>query len=442
MDDNKLDKAEENVNVKGRVFDGRAGFKWEAVEGEKDGAQLLELMKTELEAKTSSLTAPEKTPEPEPKPEVAPEPVHEKEVKPEKEAKPVKPPKPKREKKPKPPKAPKPKREKKPIRALFVALILIAIAYFAYEYVAGIKVTVSYATFDGTTEIGYRTKASNTGDLFDELCKTKNLKGGEINISPDDVLMQGSKTKLKRYMVIDIRQSKEGLASVKGEDETIRMFPGNVKEILDHNGIKYDDDDEIIPSLSRAAKSDTRIEVNEVHYTEEEKTEKVKADDKLVLDPTLASGDSEYIEGKDGEGVYVYKTKYINDKEDSVEKTMKEWVEKSEDNVLRLGTSATGNKGEYSSDKSLDIDVSAYTAEAGTRGSTGKLLHIGSCAVDPEVIAPGSELWIEGYGYAYANDTVNESDKSDIKVFVSSNKQLEAWENTECRVYVLRSVKE
>lgn len=512
MEDNKLDKSEESVKVNGRVFDGRAGFTWEAVGGEKDGSQLLELMGLEKEAKSSSPTASEKeakpeskkeakpesapkqepkpapqpisAPRPEPKPVIspspepvkAPKPEIEKETKaeitpkPEKEhrlwgakkAKPEKAPKPKREKKPKPEKAPKPKREKKPkppkppkapkpkaegenksrlkiIRTVVAALVLIVIACAVYEFVAGTKVTVSYATFDGTTEIGYRTKAENAGALFKELSKAENLKGKDIKVSSEDILMQDTGTKVKRGMVIDIRHPEDGPAYIKGEKKTIHMFPGDVKEILDHNGIKYDDDDEITPSLSRAVKGDTRIKVDEVHYKEEEKTEEVEAEDTLVLDPTLASGDTDYIEGNDGEGVFIYKTKYINGEKDSVERTMKEWVEKSQNNVLRLGTSATGNKGEYSSDESLDTDVSAYTAEAGTRGSTGKLLHIGSCAVDPEEIPLGSELWIEGYGYAYANDTVDETDKTDIKVFVGSKKQLDAWENTECKVYILKS---
>ena len=54
------------------------------------------------------------------------------------------------------------------------------------------------------------------------------------------------------------------------------------------------------------------------------------------------------------------------------------------------------------------MEATAYTAEDGGGDgytATGQYLQRGMVAVDPDVIPLGSQLYIEGYGYAVAADT-------------------------------------
>ena len=54
------------------------------------------------------------------------------------------------------------------------------------------------------------------------------------------------------------------------------------------------------------------------------------------------------------------------------------------------------------------MEATAYTGdEPGCTGytATGRRLERGMVAVDPDVIPLGSQLYIEGYGYATAEDT-------------------------------------
>ena len=56
----------------------------------------------------------------------------------------------------------------------------------------------------------------------------------------------------------------------------------------------------------------------------------------------------------------------------------------------------------------LVMEATAYTAEDGGGDgytATGQYLQRGMVAVDPDVIPLGSQLYIEGYGYAVAADT-------------------------------------
>ena len=56
----------------------------------------------------------------------------------------------------------------------------------------------------------------------------------------------------------------------------------------------------------------------------------------------------------------------------------------------------------------LVMEATAYTAaDGGGDGytATGQYLQRGMVAVDPDVIPLGSQLYIEGYGYAVAADT-------------------------------------
>ena len=168
-----------------------------------------------------------------------------------------------------------------------------------------------------------------------------------------------------------------------------------------------------------------------------EKTEKVEAVDKVILDPSMTSGVQEVEEGNDGEGVFTYTTKYVNGKKKGTEREVKEWITEPHDNVLRLGTSATGNSGEYVVTKTFTANTTAYTAGSGARGALGQSVHVGTCAVDPGFVSLRSELWVEGYGYAYANDTGGAVKGNVVDLYMGSRGQCISWGRRNVTAYVI-----
>ncbi|HJE81884.1 MULTISPECIES: peptidoglycan-binding protein [Megasphaera] len=72
------------------------------------------------------------------------------------------------------------------------------------------------------------------------------------------------------------------------------------------------------------------------------------------------------------------------------------------------GREAPAEEGVGSYQRRIVMDASAYTADdPGNSGftATGLRLRRGMVSVDPDVIPLGSQLYIEGYGYATAEDT-------------------------------------
>ena len=322
------------------------------------------------------------------------------------------------------------------------ALLVLFCAYQAWDYLVPKTVHIDYRTFEGLQHIDCTTTARTAGGVMDELAEEGDsnifsLNGNEFSFSEADVLDMNADTPVTDGMTIGIRHATETSAKIAGKRQTLRLVPGTIEENLKFNGIAYDDDDEISPHLEDKAAPDTRITVDEVHYAVEEKTEKVEAVDKVILDPSLTSGVQETSEGNDGEGIFTYRTKYVNGKETGTEREVKEWITEPHDNVLRLGTSATGNSGEYTVARTFTANTTAYTARPGAGGALGLGVHLGTCAVDPGFVSLRSELWIEDYGYAFANDTGSAVKGNVVDLYMNSTGQCISWGRRNKTAYVL-----
>ena len=81
--------------------------------------------------------------------------------------------------------------------------------------------------------------------------------------------------------------------------------------------------------------------------------------------------------------------------------------------------------------------VTAYSYCDTGRGASGGECHLGTCAVDPSVIPLGTELYIEGYGYAIANDTGGAIIGNTVDVWLSTAEDCRNWGVRNVRVYIL-----
>ena len=332
-------------------------------------------------------------------------------------------------------------KHRRTLTAAAVLLVLFA-AYQAWDYLVPKTVHIDYLTFEGMQHIDYSTTARTAGEVMNELAEEGDrnifsLNGNEFSFSEADLLETGEDVPVKNDLTVGIRHATESSAKIGGKKQQFWLVPGTVEENLELNDIAYDDDDEIKPAPDRKVSEDTGITVNEVHYDVEEKKEKVEAVDKVILDPSLTSGVQETSEGNDGEGIFTYTTRYVNGKNKGTEREVKEWITEPHDNLLRLGTSATGNKGEYVVTRTFTANTTAYTARPGAGGALGMGVHLGTCAVDPGFVALRSELWIEGYGYAYANDTGGAVKGNVVDLYMNSKGQCISWGRRNMTAYVI-----
>jgi len=330
-------------------------------------------------------------------------------------------------------------------RRVFTAAVML-MAFFAlyqaWDYLVPKTVYIDYLTFEGVEHVEYATTARTAGAVMEELtaggdAAALNEDGSEVRFSGHDILETTAEIPVSSGMTVNVRRATESTAKIAGENRTLWLVPGTVEENLAFNGISYDEDDEIKPAPDKTVSAETKITVDEVHYVVEEKTETVEAIDRVILDPSLTSGVQETTEGNDGEGVFTYTTRYVNGEDMGTEREVKEWITEPHDNILRLGTSATGNSGEYIVVRTFIANTTAYTARPGAGGALGLGVHVGTCAVDPNFVSLRSELWIEGYGYAFANDTGGAVKGNVVDLFMNSTAQCIRWGRRNMTAYVI-----
>ena len=85
----------------------------------------------------------------------------------------------------------------------------------------------------------------------------------------------------------------------------------------------------------------------------------------------------------------------------------------------------------------LNVESTAYTY-TGNKTATGVEPREGLIAVDPKVIAMGSKVYIEGYGYAIAADTGGAIRGNRIDVFFPTLRQCMDWGRRSVHIYVMQ----
>lgn len=319
--------------------------------------------------------------------------------------------------------------------AVWILVFVILVGFESISYAIPKTVTVTYHSMNHMEKKTVETRARTVGDLKEELIK----KGYKIDES--DAVLPAEPTTLKNKMSVRIMKAMEVTAKIAGRKRTIFLIPGTVEDNLKFNDISYDGNDEIKPALDKKVSERTHIVVNEVHYKKAEKQVKVEATNKVILDPKLGSGIEKRTEGNDGEGIFTYTYKYVNGKKVKTSRKVKEWITEPHDNTLHLGTSATGNTGEYIVVRTFTANCTAYTARPGAGGALGLGVHRGTCAVDPRFIPYRSEMWIAGYGYAFANDCGSAVKNNVVDLYMNTRAECIRWGRRNMTAYILQPVK-
>jgi len=81
------------------------------------------------------------------------------------------------------------------------------------------------------------------------------------------------------------------------------------------------------------------------------------------------------------------------------------------------------------------MEATAY-CYTGHRTKTGTWPQRGTVAVDPRVISLGSRLWIEGYGFARAEDTGGLIRGNRVDVYLENEEAAREWGRRQVRVRV------
>jgi 3D (Asp-Asp-Asp) domain-containing protein len=144
-------------------------------------------------------------------------------------------------------------------------------------------------------------------------------------------------------------------------------------------------------------------------------------------------------EGTPGEGQQLLRVAYVNGnpvQQLQIEDTV---LRPPQSSIMAYGavTSASRGGNTFHFSNTIEVLATAYSARQGRRTCTGALCRFGEVAVDPRVIPLGTRLYIDGYGYATAEDIGGAIKGNRIDLFFESNRDCDRWGLRRTKVYIL-----
>jgi uncharacterized protein YabE (DUF348 family) len=286
------------------------------------------------------------------------------------------------------------------------------------------------------------------------------LKSEHIVIGPKDKVFPGPQSGIKDNMTIIVKRAVPISITVDGKQLSVNTGESTVADMLKSEGIILNEKDRINPGLDSIIANDMDVKIVRVEEKTVTVTEKIAYRTLKKKDDNVEKGAAKVLQdGVDGE-------KEITSKivlEDGIEVSttrVGEIIKKSPvDKIIAVGTLAwfvpsRGNSRIYYT-RRIKMKATSYTANyectgknPGDKGfgytATGAKAKRNSSgystvAVDPSQIPLGTKLYIEGYGYAIAEDTGGAVKGNIIDLFFTDGSQeYLSWSTHSTRVYILK----
>ncbi len=288
----------------------------------------------------------------------------------------------------------------------------------------------------------------------------KVLKSQQIELGQKDKIDKDLKSKIAKNDTINIKKAVNVKVYVDNKELNIKSAEDNIGSLLKTEKIALKTEDKVSPGIEKALCEGMDIKITRVDtktnttYAPIDFKTIVKKDDNL-----LKSKSKVLEEGQKGEKQITTSIVYENGKEVG-RKIIKEVVtKKPKEKVIAQGTlspvvasrgtiSHTSSRGTTShvSSNAIKVKATAYSAAKGggnTYTSSGRKAvrnpnGYSTVAVDPRVIPLGTNLYIEGYGYAIAADEGSAVKGNYIDVFFNTEGEARDWGVKYVNVHVLK----
>lgn len=328
-------------------------------------------------------------------------------------------------------------------KVFFIAMLIfmcIVIGIFGMEKSVNIVI-------DGK-EMSIMTYKNNVKDI---------LEKNNIALGPKDIVEPDLNSKIKSGDTIRIEKAINIQLQVDGKTKTVATTADNVEEMLKEEGVVLGAEDKVSPSREEVTKADLKVVVTRVESKVEKKVEAIEFTTEVKKDGDMKEGTKKVVqEGTAGEKEIQYKVVYENGKEVSRQVVAEKITKKPTNKVVAMGTLKTVklSRGNLNYSSKIRMRATAYTSsfkDTGKRpgdrgfgvtasGTKTKRNPDGysTVAVDPRVIPLGTKLYIEGYGFAIAEDTGGAIKGNKIDLYFNTDSQVYRFGVRYVDVYVLK----
>lgn len=284
------------------------------------------------------------------------------------------------------------------------------------------------------------------------------LKKNDIAIGPKDIVEPDLNSKIKSGDTIKVEKAVNVLLMVDGTTKKILTNADNVGEFLKEENIALGEEDKVLPSKEQQIKANLKVQITRVNTEVEKTVMPIEFSTEIRKDSSLKEGTKKVVqEGEAGKKEISTKVVYENGKVVSRKVVGEKVVKKPTNKIIAMGTMkelkvSRGGSINYSA--KYRMRATAYTADYASTGKSPGDKGFGitksgtrvkrnpngysTVAVDPSIIPLGTKLYIEGYGFAIAEDIGGAIKGKRIDLYFNTNAQANRWGSRYVDVYVLK----
>ena len=320
---------------------------------------------------------------------------------------------------------------KKWIKSISAVTCVMVLGTLIVGYVTPETVTVIVDTSLEKEKTVYETTATKV-ESFIEDHQIDYVDGvDEMDVELDE--------KIKDNMIIRITKAIDIKVKADGKTQKLTTLPLTADEAIALAGITVGEDDIVEPKGDTMLKTGDKVIVRRVTYKRASEYETIPYEVVYKEDPSMGIGQMELTqEGRDGRLKKTYRVKYIDGKEDSRELIKTKTVKSVKDKTYCYGTDITfGGAPDSYIKKVSGVRAVSYYFDGNPSGAYGLPCTYGTVAVDPSVFPLGSLLYIEGYGYAIANDVGTSIKGNVVDLYMERYDQCLMWGAHSVNVYLV-----
>ncbi|MBZ4687820.1 MAG: hypothetical protein JG764_1453 [Clostridiales bacterium] len=268
-----------------------------------------------------------------------------------------------------------------------------------------------------------------------------------IEIESADVIEPSLDARLTEGTNIKITRALPVIVHVDGQVKEVKIANPTVESVLAELEITLGDMDKVQSNL---LEGEDPLYVKITRVTQKVETREVPVDYTVKLIPAdnMLRGERKVIQkGRQGLKKETYRVTYEDGNKVEEEVLKSEVIRKPVEETALFGTKKRWEPAdrykpgspEFTPVKELEVEATAYT-HTGNTTFTGIWPYVGIVAVDPKVIPLGTKMYVEGYGFAEAQDTGGAIKGEKIDVFMDTREEALKWGRKKVKVYILETL--